>query len=320
MLFRLERLAAWILPFAAVCLFLSALIMAVHSGEMRWGPAGITMYAVCVGMWIAVAVLRRTSTAESTSPTVSTTQRLPTESAPVEPAFQSEFQRFSSFANVLFPWLALAVLTGSTFVAANRKQQEWLTTAIVSLCGWCLVWIAHLVLPSLKRTKPATYGSQQSAILATNRYLFAGLLLLSFFIVGAAVRFSVNTGRIIWLAIAAVALVGYFAGLTSRFTSQPQTVVGFSLTVLPGVLLLALASGTAFAVYLHRLTWMAASVLGYIGCLAIWLFQMIRLCLSKTSKCLREGELYSFIILADAHCSHDTPRNSVLNLSFACCP
>jgi len=34
----------------------------------------------------------------------------------------------------------------------------------------------------------------------------------------------------------------------------------------------------------------------------------------------RMGVYISFIILADAHCSHDTPCNSVPNVPFACCP
>ena len=46
------------------------------------------------------------------------------------------------------------------------------------------------------------------------------------------------------------------------------------------------------------------------------------LCLpTETSE--RMGVIFlsiSFIILADAHFSHDTPRHSVLDLPFACCP
>ena len=47
-----------------------------------------------------------------------------------------------------------------------------------------------------------------------------------------------------------------------------------------------------------------------------------RLCLSKIPKYLSGWRLYSLlnsIILADAHFSHDPPRNSVLDLPFACC-
>src|ERR1700687_3184423 len=33
----------------------------------------------------------------------------------------------------------------------------------------------------------------------------------------------------------------------------------------------------------------------------------------------RAGVIFPFMILADAHFSHDTPRNSVLDLPFTCC-
>jgi hypothetical protein len=32
------------------------------------------------------------------------------------------------------------------------------------------------------------------------------------------------------------------------------------------------------------------------------------------------GGYISFIVLADAHFSHDTPRNCVFDLPFPCCP
>ena len=255
--FALDRLAAWILPLAAVCLLLGALGMAIRSGEMRWGTAGITMYAVCVAMWVTVPVLRRTSLA-----------------AP--PTFQTEFQRFAGFANSLFPWLALSALTGTSFVAAIMNQQKWVTTGIVCLSGWCLVWMGYVVLPSLQRSKSSSYGTQESAIPTIDRFLHVGLLLLSFVIVGAALRFGVNPGRMKWLTISMVALVGYFAVLARLLGAYGQTAVGFSLTVLQGVLLVTLASGVAVTVYLHRLNWIAGSVIGYVGCLAVWLYEILR--------------------------------------------
>ena len=274
--FTIERLAAWVLPLAAVCLLLVALSMAVESGEMRAWTAGITVYAVCLAIWLTVAVLRGTSLAAAPVPAPATSQSRSASSLPQEPTFQTEFQRFASFANSLFPWLALVVLTGTSFVAAIMKQQEWLITGIVCLCGWCLVWIGHLVLPSLQRAKPPTYGTQQNAVPAIDRYLFVRLLLLSFSIVSAAVRFGIDPSIVKWLAIAILAQVLYFAGLARQLAVQGQTAAGVSLTVLPGVLLLALASGVAVAVHLHHLSWIASGVIGYSGCLAIWLFQTIR--------------------------------------------
>lgn len=274
--FTLERLAAWVLPLAAVCLLLAALSMAVGSGEMRAWTAGITVYAVCLAMWLTVAALCRTSMAAAPVPTSATSQGLPAAPLPQELTFQTEFQKFAGFANSLFPWLALLVLTGTSFVAAIMKQEEWLTTGVVSLCGWCLVWVGHLVLPSLWRTKPPAYGIQQNAVPAIDRYLFVGLLLLSFLVVTTAVRFAVDPSIVKWLAIAILAQVLYFAGLARRLAVQGQTAVGVSLTVLPGVLVLALAAGVAVAVYLHCVSWIASGVIGYVGCLGISLFQIIR--------------------------------------------
>jgi hypothetical protein len=107
--FTLERLAAWVLPLAAVCLLVAALSMAVGSGEMRAWTAGITVYAVCLAMWLTVAALRGTSLAAAPVPAPATSQGRSGASLPQELTFQTEFQRFADFANSLFPWLALLV-------------------------------------------------------------------------------------------------------------------------------------------------------------------------------------------------------------------
>ena len=273
----LERLAAWVLPLAAVCLLLVALTMAVRSGEMQWATAGITVYAVCLAIWVGARILRvALLAAKPVSAATTSSQQQTPPPAQEEPSFQTEFRRFARFANSLFPWLALAALTGTSFAAAVLKQQRWLTTGIVSLCGWCLVWIGHLVLPSVPRImKTPQVSPSGSSPSATDRFRFVGLLLLSFLIVSVAVWFGVNPGRMRWLAVAAVALAVYFAGLVRRPLPDP-TAVEFSLAVLPGVLLVALASGLAVGVYLHRLSWIAGWVTGYVGCLAIFLFQIIR--------------------------------------------
>jgi uncharacterized membrane protein len=175
--FNLECLAAWVLPLAAICLLVVTLGMAVRSGETQWSTAGIAVYVVCLAMWVAVAALRRTSLAapQVAKPTPSQGPLPPP--PPEKRTFQTEFQRFAVFANSLFPWLAAAVLAGTSFVAAIMKQQMWLTTGIVSLCGWCLVWIGHLALPSLQRDDKApsysSYGSQQSVPII-DRLLYIG--------------------------------------------------------------------------------------------------------------------------------------------------
>jgi len=272
--FTIERLAAWVLPLAAVCLLLGALSMAVVSGEIRMWTAGVAVYAVCLAMWWTVAALRRTSMAPPTVPPPGTSPSS-APSRPQELTFQTEFQEFADFANLLFPWLALLVLTGSSIGAAVMKQQQWLITGIVTLCGWWLVWIGHLVLSSLRREKYPSSGSQQTALPLLDRYQSIGLLLLSFLVFPAAIRFGLNPGLVKWLAIGIFAQILYFAWSVRRL-GQVQTAVGVSLAVLPGILLLALASGVAVAVFLHRLTWIFAAAIGYSGCLAIWLFQIIR--------------------------------------------
>jgi len=272
--FTLERLSAWVLPLAAVCLLLGALSMAVASGEMRMWTAGIAVYAVCIALWLTVAAFRRTLIASAPVPPVVTSQ-VSSAASRQELTFQTEFQRFADFANFLFPWLAVLVLTGTGFVAAIMKQQRWLITGVWSLCGWCLVWVGNLAQPLLQRQKPPTYGSQQSTP-AIDRYQLIGLLFLSFGILAAAIRLSVNPSVLRWLVIAILAQVLYFVWSLRRIVYQGQTAAGVALAALPGVLLLALASGVAVAVFLHRLTWIRAGAIGYAGCLAIWLFQIIR--------------------------------------------
>jgi hypothetical protein len=269
-LMTVERLSVWSLPLVTLSVLLGGLIMALRLGQMRWATAGITVYVVCLAMWLTATIVR----GRMPAPALATSR--PVGQATSEPESLNEPLQFMRFANWFFPVLAILILTVSSFLAAARGQQSWLTAAAVSFSGCFLLWAGKLFLPlAWRRT-----GTPLPPNYAPLYYMpLLAMLLFSFLTLGLGLLWATKVLDMRWLVLAGVSFCANLIVATTvsvRVDGPEQPGSGLIWMVTPGVVLGVLTAGLALAAYFHRMSWVAAGIVGSSACLVVWLVQIVR--------------------------------------------
>jgi hypothetical protein len=273
----LERIAGWALPLMTIFLLLGALEEAVRAGQLRWAPAGVTAYVVSLGMWLAMNLLR--SKPEKAAP-ASAPSRPPSQAETEIPQPSSE-SKFAEFGEWFFPALALAALVSASFMAALRGELSWALSGGITCAGCFLVWAGWLSRPrvSWPEAPPVSggWGKPVSETLRPMDYLVsAGLLMMSIGVVAGAIASTHDGLRAGWVFTSLACFVAYVAGAIVRDIRTTPQRRGILLTVAAAVALGALAAALATAVWLHRVSWVVATVIGVCGCLALWVSWVFR--------------------------------------------
>jgi hypothetical protein len=276
--FTFERFAAWSPPLTALCVLLGALGMAVHSGQLGWTVAGLAVYGMCLAIWLTVTILQgRQSGVLAVGPTSLKTQAATMEKE--EP--YRELLLFARFASWFLPLLAVLGLTVASCLAALAGQQTWLTAGTLSSSGCFLVWAGQLLRPFYGRSQSVLTSNLASVPAGSGtlaRLRWVMLLLLSLLIMSAALWFATHAAETRWLTMTGVGFLAYLILIiapTISATPPVPTGSGLILAVLPGVVMPAFTAGVASAIYFHRLSWVAGSVIGLCGCMMIWIVQII---------------------------------------------